>query len=121
MNEIDNTVERIGQLPSGAWVILPTMQPRQTIHAFDLKALANAYTKAVADNEKLRACAEHYADDRNWGYCETNGHDARHYEADFVDDAKNPERMSHGYELAEQTLDAIKPKDVETGEQNGNN
>jgi len=62
MNEIDSTV---------AAIKFPIRHDRPTnsyydadgrlLHGFQIESVANAYTKAVADNEKLRACVEHYA------------------------------------------------------------
>ena len=73
----------------------------------------------TAERDKYRDACErligHYGDENIWGYCETNTHDARHYEADL--DFYSPD-MSHGHDFARQVkaeLEGIEGSEIEVG------
>lgn len=106
MNEIDNTVERIGQLPDG--IHMRNWKVILECTTDDLKALASAYTKAVSDLAKAKAGLEHYADSHlNWVYsCQIgHSHNADCLENKYV--AADSSTGQHGYTVAQQTLDEI--------------
>lgn len=111
-NQINQTVERIGQLPDGEHPVYGLDYDNVPIEYLgtkdEIKALASAYTKAVSDLAKAKAGLEHYADSHlNWVYsCQIgHSHNADCLENKYV--AADSSTGQHGYTVAQQTLDEI--------------
>lgn len=110
-NEIDQTVERIGQLPDGenlhwwdkesqTW--LP--EPEDALLSDELKDLRTAYTQLKADLATARQGLEHYADTYQWLCCQPSYlHDCKTDKCWMT----NYDGDGQGWEHAQQTLDAI--------------
>lgn len=106
-NEIEQTVERIGQLPDDSRVMInPTGGGEAVVTPLigrNLRELGSAYTQLKADLATAKQGLERYGDASNWHNEEFTSNSVPFTAKCFL----GASRDGNGYDLAQQTLAAI--------------